>query len=179
MMTTHELTSTKECYLTSGRDSEFQTFFAAEAEPLRRFATFLTGDVHRAADLAQEALVRTYRHWGRIHGAEAGPYARRVLVNLVRSEHRKTIVRRRHDRATDHPTVSHSDRVDEWLRISTALGALPPVRRAAVVLRFYEDMSEAEIARTLDRPVGTIKSDIHRGLARLRRELEGPGGENP
>ena len=178
MMTTRQLVATKERFLTSGRDAEFQTFFAAEAEPLRRFATFLTGDHHRAADLAQEALVRTYRHWGRIHGAEAGPYARRVLVNLVRSEHRKVLVRRKHDRATDHPTTSHSDRVDEWLRISKALQVLSPARRAAVVLRFYEDMSDADIARTLDRPIGTIKSDIHRGLARLRRELEGPGGEN-
>jgi DNA-directed RNA polymerase specialized sigma24 family protein len=64
------------------------------------------------------------------------------------------------------------------LRISKALKVLPALRRAAVVLRFYEDMSEADIARTLDRPIGTIKSDIHRGLARLRRELEGPGGED-
>jgi RNA polymerase sigma-70 factor (sigma-E family) len=178
MMTTQPLVSTKERLLTSARDEDFQAFFASEAEPLRRFATFLTGDHHQAADLAQEALVRTYRHWGRIHGAEAGPYARRILVNLVRSEHRKVLVRRKHDRATDQPTTSHSERVDEWLRISKALEVLPARRRAAVVLRFYEDMSEADIARTLDRPIGTIKSDIHRGLARLREELEGPGGED-
>ena len=178
MMATHPVVATKEHLLTSSRDEDFHSFFAAEAEPLRRFAPFLIGDHDRACDLAQEALVRTYRHWGRIHGAEAGPYARRVLVNLVRSEHRRSIVRRKHDRATDHPTISHSDRVDEWLRLSTALEVLPPMRRAAVVLRFYEDMSEADIARTLDRPIGTIKSDIHRGLARLRRELEGPGSED-
>ena len=177
MMTIQPAVATRERLLTSNRDEEFHSFFAAEAEPLRRFATFLTGDHDRASDLAQEALVRTYRHWGRIHGAEAGPYVRRVLVNLVRSEHRRSLVRRTHDRATDHPTISHSDRVDEWLRLSTALEVLPPMRRAVVVLRFYEDMSEADIARTLDRPIGTIKSDIHRGLARLRRELEGPGGE--
>lgn len=176
MMDTQQLVATKERFLASDRDEHFREFFAAEAEPLRRFATFLTGDHHQAADLAQEALIRTYRHWGRIEGAEAGPYARRILVNLVRSEHRKVLVRRKHDRATDHPTTSHSDRVDEWLRISKALRVLSPVRRAAVVLRFYEDMSEADIARTLDRPAGTIKSDIHRGLARLRRELEGAEG---
>ena len=177
MMTTQAV-ATKERLLTSDRDEDFRAFFAAEAEPLRRFATFLTGDHDQAADLAQEALVRTYRHWRRIHGAEAGPYARRVLVNLVRSEHRKVLVRRKYDRATDHPTTSPGERIDEWLRISAALQVLTPMRRAAVVLRFYEDMSEADIARTLDRPVGTIKSDIHRGLARLRRELEGPGGED-
>src|SRR5688572_10389691 len=127
MMTTQELTSPKERSLTNARDAEFQTFFAAEAEPLRRFAVFLTGDFHQAADLAQEALVRTYRHWGRIHGAEAGPYARRVLVNLVRSEHRRVLVRRKHHRATDQPTTNHSDRVDEWLRISIALEVLSPI----------------------------------------------------
>ena len=174
-MTIDEVSSAAGSAILSNRDEAFRDFFAAEAEPLRRFATFLTGEADRAADLAQEALVRTYRHWSRIEGAEAAPYARRILVNLVRSEHRKVLVRRKHDRTTDHPTVSHSERVDEWLRISKALEVLSPVRRAAVVLRFYEDMSEVDIARTLDRPIGTIKSDIHRGLARLRRELE-PGG---
>ena len=177
-MTIDELTRPTNVALVSDREEAFRDFFAAEAEPLRRFATFLTGDPHHAADLAQEALVRTYRHWTRIEGAEAAPYARKILVNLVRSEHRKVLVRRKYDRATDDPTVSPSARIDDWMEISTALKVLSPIRRAAVILRFYEDMSEADIARILDRPVGTIKSDIHRGLARLRRELEGVGGSN-
>jgi RNA polymerase sigma-70 factor (sigma-E family) len=162
---------------TSRRDSEFQRFFAAEAEPLRRFAIWLTGDVDAASDLAQETLVRTYRHWTRIKGDEARPYARRTLVNLVRSEHRRALVRRRHDGPTDEPTVTHSDAVHEWLRIADALKALPPVRRAAIVLRFYEDMSEAEISHVLDRPRGTVKSDIHRGLSQLRETLTDSEGD--
>jgi RNA polymerase sigma factor (sigma-70 family) len=62
--------------------------------------------------------------------------------------------------------------VDELLRLSAALKTLPPMRRATIVLRFFEDMSEADIARTLDRPLGTVKSDLHRGLARLRALFE-------
>lgn len=63
-----------------------------------------------------------------------------------------------------------SDR--DWLAVSDALRTLPPVRWAAIVMRVYEDMREADIARVLDRPLNTIKSDIHRGLKRLRPLLE-------
>jgi hypothetical protein len=59
-----------------------------------------------------------------------------------------------------------------------SLMELSPIRRATIVLRFYEDMSEADIARTLDRPLGTVKSDIHRGLAKLRQLLEERAEEN-
>jgi RNA polymerase sigma factor (sigma-70 family) len=71
------------------------------------------------------------------------------------------------DRSVD-PTA----RVDESSRLTTALKELSPMRRAVVVLRFYEDMTEAEIARVLDRPLGTVKSDLHRALKLLRPLLE-------
>lgn len=125
--------------------------------------------------MAQETLARVYRHWGRIKGDDPGPYARRILVNLVRSSHRRRFLERRFRDSQAVPegsVASQSGRVDEFLRISSALKGLSPVRRAAIVLRFYEDMSEADIARTLERPVGTVKSDIHRGLAKLRPLLE-------
>ena len=63
-------------------------------------------------------------------------------------------------------------RVDEALRVATALSVLSPIRRAVVLLRFYEDMPEAEIARLLDRPLNTIKSDLRRALERLRPVLD-------
>jgi RNA polymerase sigma-70 factor (sigma-E family) len=163
----------------SSRDREFHAFFSAEGESLRRLGVWLTGDADKGADLAQEALARTYRHWGRIKSEDPGPYARRTLVNLVRSAHRRSVIERRYQESQVKERAiveSSSGRVDEFLRVSRALKTLPPVRRAAIVLRFYEDMSEAEIARVLDRPVGTVKSDIHRGLAKLRPLLEEPAG---
>lgn len=154
------------------RDAAFADFFAAESERLRRLAAFLTGDPSVAADLAQEAFVRTYRHWGRIRDDDPGPYARRILVNLVRSRHRRSLLAKRHEEPITPLHVAHAEGVEDWLTLSGALKRLPPMRRAAIVLRYYDDMTDAEIASTLDRPIGTVKSDIHRGLARLRDYLE-------
>ncbi|MFN2587800.1 MAG: SigE family RNA polymerase sigma factor [Actinomycetota bacterium] len=162
--------------LSGSRDRQFEAFFGAESEGLRRFAAFLTGDADRATDLAQEALVRTYRQWRRIDSDPAA-YARRIVVNLVRAEHRKSLVRRRYTPQGDWRTAPDTDRVDDWLRMTSALRTLSPIRRAAIVLRYYDDMSEADIAHVLNRPLGTVKSDIHRGLARLRQELDGAGGD--
>ncbi len=154
------------------RDEAFRSFFAAESERLRRLAVFLTGDAEQAADLAQEALALTYRHWRRISGDAPGPYARRILVNLVRSRHRRSLLQRRLQESAIDPVIHDNPRVEEWLRVMSALRQLPPMRRAAIVLRFYEDMSEADISTILDRPLGTVKSDIHRGLKALRPLLE-------
>ena len=155
------------------REQRFRDFFEVESEPLRRLALFLTGDRDEAADLAQEAFARVFRSWKRIESQDPGPYLRRTLVNLVRSAHRRKILRIR-ERAAVSETVSvgHAHRVEEWVRLATALKTLPPIKRAVVVLRFYEDLPEAEIARILDRPLGTVKSDLHRALAKLRPLLE-------
>lgn len=159
----------------SERDEQFRSFFVTEAERLRRLAVFLTGDPEVGADMAQETLARLYRHWRRIRDEDPGPYARRILVNLVRSSHRKGLVERRFRESQPLPegfVNSSSGRVDEFLHISSALQALSPMGRATIVLRFYDDMSLDDISRALDRPLGTVKSDIHRGLAKLRPLLE-------
>ncbi|MGH2699840.1 MAG: RNA polymerase sigma factor [Actinomycetota bacterium] len=158
---------------TTTREAEFRDFFAHESERLQRFATMLVGDPHQAAELAQETLVRVYKRWGRVREGSPGAYARSTLVNLVRSAHRYNKLRRERPVPTGPATVdSQASRVEDWLRISAALGQLSPVRRATILLRFYEDMSEHEISRTLDRPLGTVKSDIHRALRQLRPLLE-------
>ncbi len=159
------------------RDASFQAFFETEGERLRRFALFLTGEPDRAKDLAQESLVRVYRHWGRIQNDDPGPYARRIVVNLVRSEHRRTLLQRRHERRDVAAQPDATIRVDERSRLAAALKRLSPVKRAVVVLRYYEDMSEADIARVLDRPLGTVKSDLHRALAHLRPLLSDDAGD--
>jgi RNA polymerase sigma-70 factor (sigma-E family) len=158
---------------TTSRDKEFREFFAHESARLQRFATMLVGDPNEAAELAQEALVRVYKHWGRVREGSPGAYARRIVVNLVRSAHRYNKLRR------DRPLLpgpesadGHAVGVEEWLRVSAALAQLSPVRRATILLRFYEDLSEHQISRALDRPLGTVKSDIHRALRQLRPLLE-------
>lgn len=153
------------------RDDEFSAFFAAEAERLRRLAFFLTGDIDRAADLAQDALAATYRRWNKIRGDDPGPYARRALVNICRNAKRKRFVERKYATSRES-VVSYDGRLEETMRIATALRALSPIQRAAVVLRYYEDLSEADIASTLDRPLNTVKSDLARALCKLRPLLE-------
>lgn len=155
------------------REQRFRDFFEVESEQLRRFALFLTGDREEAADLAQEAFARVYRSWRRIEKDDPGPYLRRTLVNLVRSAHRRSALRiRERQTVAATATAGHTQRVEDWMQLADALKTLPPIKRAVVILRFYEDLSEAEIARILDRPLGTIKSDLHRALAKLRPLLE-------
>ncbi|MGH2746321.1 MAG: SigE family RNA polymerase sigma factor [Actinomycetota bacterium] len=153
------------------RDQQFAEFYAAEASGLARLALFLTGDREKAADLAQEALLRTYRHWNRIT-YEHRAYARKILINFHRNTLRRLAVEARHRHrflVEDEP--SRTGRVDDAIEVARVLRTLPPARRAVIVLRFYEDMSEAEIAHILDRPISTVKSDIHRALKKLRTLL--------
>ncbi len=157
----------------SNRDREFREFFDAEFRPLRRLAYLLVGDWGDAEDLAQEAMVRTYRAWGRITERERpAAYARTVLVNRHRSLLRRAKVEAKHavHRQPDAPSVVEGvgdDQVVVW----QALQTLPPRERAALVLRFYEDLPQSEIAQLLGIPVGTVKSLTHRALGRLRRVL--------
>lgn len=154
------------------RDREFRAFYFAEAGHLKRLALLLTGDPLQAEDLAQEALLRAYRAWGRIRGEHPGPYVRRTLVNLHRNSLRRLMVARRHPARPPEPEPSRDAHVHDALQVAEALRVLSPIRRATVILRFYEDLPEAEIARLLDRPLGTVKSDLHRALKQLRPLVE-------
>src|ERR687891_743103 len=102
--------------------------------------------------------------------AESAALARlgTFLTTPFAGPHRRKLLEKRHPPGPSTVAASRSGDVDEWIRVSEALKSIPPMRRAAVILRFYEDMTEAQIAETLNRPLGTIKSDIHRGLAALR-----------
>lgn len=161
----------------SNRDDEFRAFYFAQSPRLKGIALLMTGDRERAEELAQEALLRAYRAWPRIRREDPGPYVRTALVNLCRNEYRRRLLERK--RAAEEPrtTSGHDATVAEAMRIADALRALPPIRKAVVVLRYYEDLPEAEIARILDRPLNTIKSDIRRSLETLRPLLK--EGANP
>jgi DNA-directed RNA polymerase specialized sigma24 family protein len=123
------------------RDDAFRAFFVAEAARLERFATLLTGDSTQGADVAQEALVRVYTHWGRIRTGTPGAYARQIVVNLVRSAHRSK--KRRGLKPVPawaggegRPVDAPGDRIADRLNVTRALTELSPVRRATVLLRF-------------------------------------------
>ncbi|HEY7873765.1 MAG TPA: sigma-70 family RNA polymerase sigma factor [Actinomycetota bacterium] len=156
---------------TRNRDAEFRDFYTVEAPRLRRLAVMLTGDVDRASDLAQDALVKTYVAWSRIRRDDPAPYAKRTLVNLCRNAHRRRMVEIRKAPPAPRDVVDRGDNVEEAMRVAAALSVLSPVRRAVVLLRFYEDMKEADIARMLDRPLNTVKSDLKRALEKLRPML--------
>jgi RNA polymerase sigma-70 factor (sigma-E family) len=160
----------------AGRDpleEEFREFVAARSGALLRTAYLLAGDWATAEDLLQTALTKTYLAWKRLGGIEAiEPYARRVMVNTSTSWWR----RRWHgERPTAVlPERAGTDEIEQQLdrdALWRHLRALPNRQRAVLVLRFYEDMSEAQTAALLEISPGTVKSQTARALATLRRRL--------
>jgi RNA polymerase sigma-70 factor (sigma-E family) len=153
--------------------TDFEDFVAREQAALLRLAVLLAGDRGHAEDLVQTALLTCYRHWGRItRGGDPTAYVRRALVTTHTSWRRRRssteqVVETLPDRAAPPPPED-----DEELR--TALRALPPRMRAAVVLRFYADLSEAQAAEAMGCSVSTVNTQTARGLARLRAALADP-----
>jgi RNA polymerase sigma-70 factor (sigma-E family) len=158
----------------TGDGAGFEDFVSREQPALLRLAVLLAGDRGHAEDLVQTALLKTYRHWGRItRSGEPTAYVRRVLVTTHTSWRRRLstteqVLEILPDRAD--PTVVPDD--DEDLR--AALRSLPPRMRTAVVLRFYADLSEQQAAETMDCSTSTVNTQTARGLARLRSLLAAP-----
>ncbi|HEV3012244.1 MAG TPA: SigE family RNA polymerase sigma factor [Actinomycetota bacterium] len=157
---------------------EFREFFAAEYGRLRGLGYLLTSDWAEAEELAQDALVRTYRVWPRVRRHERpGAYARKVLLNRHRSLLRRAKVEARHLAGRRVEEAVQPDLSPDGLVLWSAVRCLPARQRAVLVLRYHEDLPEAEVARLLGLPLGTVKSLAHRGLARLRDELGSPARE--
>lgn len=148
-------------------------------DSLVRLAGLLTGDAGRAEDLAAEAVARFIAAARRRTIDDPGAYMRRIVVNQVigSGRRRRTEERLGHRVAAAPSIADETHRVGESERAWRAMLGLPARQRAALVLRFYEDRSEADTAALLGVPVGTVKSTVARGLERLRRELaEDDGG---
>ena len=160
------------------RADEFHAFVTGRWHALVRTGYLLTGDHHTAEDLVQSALVRVHRQWDRIERREAvEAYVIRTMINLQCNHWRRRRVGERlfgvvPDRGigADHASAFHL-RDELW----TALQALPTRIRAVLVLRYFEDLSEAETANLLGCAVGTVKSQASRGLERLRRAYDRDG----
>jgi RNA polymerase sigma-70 factor (sigma-E family) len=162
---------------------EFGAYVAARQRALVRMAYLLTGDHHTAEDLVQSALARTFAAWRRIRDKGAlDSYVRRAVLNEYVNLWRRAWRRFERstsdvpDRAEPTPVIDGTD-MDERLWI--AIGALAPRQRAVVVLRYYSDLSEAEIAATLGCSRGTVKSTSSRSLTRLRELLATTAAERP
>jgi RNA polymerase sigma-70 factor (sigma-E family) len=149
-------------------------WFATEYEPLLRFAYFVSGDRTAAEDLVQETFVRMYRAGARVDLATARAYARTTVVNLARSGHRRRAVAERAVAArTVGPPRDTSSMPDVEARdeMWNALKQLSPRQRACVALRFYEDLSERDIAAALGMSAGSVKKHTDRAMNKLRALL--------
>ncbi|MDX3526846.1 SigE family RNA polymerase sigma factor [Streptomyces sp. ID05-39B] len=156
------------------RAEEFDRFVAARWPALLHLARLLTGgDRHRAEDLLQEALVKLWFAWPRVAGQAPEAYVRKVLVRAAaRSARRRWWGEHPVDRLPDPPGVADEmAAVEERNRLEAVLALLPARQRAAVVLRYYQDLPERQVAQALGCPVGTARSLTARGVARLRQLL--------
>jgi RNA polymerase sigma-70 factor (sigma-E family) len=140
---------------------------------LLRTALLLTGDRHRAEDLVQEALTQVALRWRRLSDGNPEAYARQVIVHGNISwwrKHRREVVLDVYDAASTSAASTSADPAGSVRRIvlDRALAALTPRQRATVVLRYYDDLSERETAEVLGVSVGTVKSQTHLALRRLR-----------
>jgi RNA polymerase sigma-70 factor (sigma-E family) len=150
-------------------DAGFAYWAAAQAPGLHRFAYLLCGDWHDAEDLVQEALAKAALHWKRIERIEyPDAYVRTILVNQCRSMWRRPWRRSHTSDTIELASADQADAVATHTDLLAALQRLPVRQRATVVLRYYEDLSEAETAAALGCSIGTVKSQHHKALQALR-----------
>lgn len=148
----------------------FDAFVRARMPALLRFAHALTGDPHTAADLVQDALERTGMRWSRLdRQGDPEAYVRRAILNGRTSRWRKLRRETLVDTPPDRTICLDPPGRDETLW--RLLATLPHRQRAVIVLRYYEDMSEEQIAATLGCAPGTVKSQASKALAKLRAAM--------
>lgn len=157
-----------------GAPPELERFCAAEFPRLVRMLDLLTGDVHVAEELAQEALVRTASHWAKVSQMDApGAWTRRVARNLATSRWRRTqAARRAAARVGPDPTVHHDADLAEADAVRTALQQLSDRDREVLVLRHHLQLNVAETAAELGISAEAVKSRSHRAARRLRELLD-------
>jgi RNA polymerase sigma-70 factor (sigma-E family) len=164
---------------------DFERFVGETAEPLLRSAYLITWDFAEAEDLVQECLFKVARRWPRVKKMERPvAYARTVLIHLALDEGKRRSQRRSELGPeaiglleAHHDVAAPRDlgRIETSTDLLEVLRELPPRQRAALVLRYFDDLSEAEVADVMGCSVGTVKSTTSRALGRLRREIKDTG----
>ncbi|MEV6838660.1 SigE family RNA polymerase sigma factor [Streptomyces sp. NPDC051133] len=157
------------------RDEEFQSFMVGRWPRLMRTAFLLTGEQHAAEDLVQSTLEQVYASWRKV-GAADDPeaYVRRVMINAHARRHRrrlKEFLAPRDDAGLVREVADTGDRIaqaDDRGALLQALAHLPVRQREAVVLRYWEDLTETQTAQAMGCSVGTVKSNAAKGIAKLR-----------
>jgi RNA polymerase sigma-70 factor (sigma-E family) len=155
-------------------DDSFEVFVAERGPGLMRTALLTCGSRQDAEDVLQTALEKAYRHWSRLEAdTDPEPYVRRILINLVisRSRRRKVLREIHVPSPPEVPMTPETHVVELRESLIGELRRLGARQRAVLVLRYWEDLSEVEIARMLGCSVGTVKSQAARGLARIRERL--------
>ena len=154
------------------RDRELTALFLSHYDPLRRLAYVILGDATAAEEVVMDAFAKAMSKWGLFSRADhPAAYMRQIVVNLCRSKIRRKVLERRvgetFERKED--AISSQDVEAEGTNsyIWNAVRKLPHRQRACIVLRYLEDMTEPEIAEVLNVPVGTVKSQLSRGRAKL------------
>lgn len=157
-------------------DSAFTAFVQTHSGSLRHTAYLLTGNQQVAEDLLQDALVKTWLAWGKIDPQAAWAYTRKVMVNLTTDRWRRkryeAITVDIDDRRPDAHSGDRYDAAEDRSFIVRQLATLTAHERAIVVLRYYSDLSEKDVAEQVGVSVGTVKSTCSRALARLRSRGE-------
>lgn len=147
-------------------EAEFSAFYVQRLAASVRLAHLITGSPMAAHDVVHDVFISMHARWSTIDNPDG--YLRAAVINRCRSVQRRQIVERLHLRRVSEPTTAEPEVDETW----AALRRLPVDQRTVLVLRFYADLSLAEIATELGKPLGTIKSTLHRGLARLKELLK-------
>jgi RNA polymerase sigma-70 factor (sigma-E family) len=163
--------------LTSDRVAGVEALFRSEYRRLVGVARLLVDDTAQAEEVVQDAFVALHRNWDRLRAPASAPsWLQAAVVNGARGRLRRRATARRHLRVADRIEIAGPDETpaggDAQARVAAALRQLPERQRACIALRFYGDLAEAEIARTLGISVGSVKTHIHRGTAALSAALE-------
>ncbi len=155
---------------------EFADFVAARSGALMRVAYLLTGDQHAAEDLLQTSLTKAAARWGRIHTSPEA-YVRQVMYREQVSGWRRRARRRETTMADvpDQAAAAADISAETRLSVQQALRALPARKRAVLVLRYFEDLPEAQVASILGCSVGTVRSQTHKAITQLRAALGSAG----
>jgi RNA polymerase sigma-70 factor (sigma-E family) len=150
--------------------TEFSEFMSARSASLFRTAYLIVGDHQLAQDLLQESLVKTYIAWPRLRDvSKAEGYTRKTIVTTAISwRRRRSFHERPMDVLPDTAVPDPGEAVTTHASVVAQLRTLPPRQRAAIVLRYYEDLSEAQTAEVMGCSVGAVKSQVSTGLGRLR-----------